>query len=344
MAFTAQELENIANATLDFHVKKVKASNIQNKPLKMALERRAKAFPGGKDSITERVKGVTSTALQGYTHNDAVAYGNPANIKLVTYPWKELHAGITVTLTELKANGISIVDTENGRRESQHSQSEMIQLVNLLEDKLDDMQEGYDSSFHKMMWRDGTQDAKEIPGVRSLILDAPATPGQFVGALATDTNAWWRNRATLGINTGTTDLDDFFQKEFRQLGRYARNPSWEIFAGADFLEALEKRLRAKGLYTQGGWTKEGGLDISMSDVKFKSARFQYDPMLDDLALNKHCYVLDMGAIKLRPMEGEAAKKHNPARPATQYAIYRAVTYTGGLTANQLNSSGVYSIL
>jgi hypothetical protein len=54
-------------------------------------------------------------------------------------------------------------------------------------------------------------------------------------------------------------------------------------------------------------------------------------------------VLDLNAINLRPMDGEDMKKHNPARPENQYVIYQALTWTGGLIARQLNSSGVYAI-
>jgi hypothetical protein len=43
------------------------------------------------------------------------------------------------------------------------------------------------------------------------------------------------------------------------------------------------------------------------------------------------------------MEGEDMKKHNPARPADKYVLYRAQTWTGGLVCRQRNTSGVYSI-
>lgn len=344
MAFTQAELDNIAVATLDYHMKEVHPQSLQSRPLLRALEKRQREFSGGRDFITVRVKGAYSTVFQGYTHNDVVTYGNPANLKEAQYPWKELHAGITVTLTELKKNGIHIVDTENGRRESSPGDVERFQLVNLLEDKMDDMSEGSARDFHKMLYLDGTQDVKEVPGIRSLILNAPATAGQTVGGIPTDTNAWWRNRAVLGMNTATADiLASTFSVEMRQLRRYTSKAAWEMFAGSDFLTALEAELRAKGTYTDSGWAGKGGIDMSMDDIRYKSMKFQYDPALDELGLAKYCFVLDLNAIRLRPMTGEAYKKHFPARPETIYAIYRAITWTGGLVASQLNTSGIYSI-
>ena len=48
-------------------------------------------------------------------------------------------------------------------------------------------------------------------------------------------------------------------------------------------------------------------------------------------------------LKLKVMEGEDRKTHTPARPPEKYVLYRAMTWTGGLCAQQLNGMGVYSI-
>ena len=110
MPFTAQELANIANAAFDFHVKgPAMAQSIQQKPLYEAMKANQKEFPGGKESIVQNVKGTYTTRPEGYSHDDQVGYSNPANIKQSSFPWKEIHAGIQVTLTELKKDGISAV-------------------------------------------------------------------------------------------------------------------------------------------------------------------------------------------------------------------------------------------
>jgi hypothetical protein len=109
------------------------------------------------------------------------------------------------------------------------------------------------------------------------------------------------------------------------------------------MDAFEKELRSKGNYTLEGWAKSKTIDASIADIAFKGIEIQYEPLLDDLGLSKYCYVLDLNAIKLMPMQGEADKIHTPARPAEKYVIYRAVTWTGALCASQLNTSGVYAI-
>jgi hypothetical protein len=348
MAFSALELANIANAALDFHIKgPAFAQSIQDKPLLKAFEGNKKSFPGGKGNITIPVKGDYTTAIAGYTHNDTVSYANPANIKRVVYPWKEIHAGITVTLTELKNDGISVVDSAQGKNVSEHSDREVTALTNLLEDKLDDMTEGWSRSFNEMLWRDGSASSTVVPGLLSFLTDAPAVG--TTGGIDRATTAWWRHRALVGTNKITASatnqtLSKTLRKEVRQLRRYAKNPNYLLLAGSLFLDALEVEVSEKGVYTMTGFANNGKNDIGLSDISMRGVgSFQYDPTLDDLGFSKRAYFIDLNAIQLMPMEGEDKKTHNPARPFNQYTLYRAMTWTGGMVARQLNSSGVYEV-
>lgn len=346
MPFTSQELENIANAALDFHLNRgrVFSQTIQDKPLLRRMMAKSKAFPGGKEYLTQRVKGEYTTTIQGFEHDDPVGYANPANIKESRWQWKLIHWGIEVTIHELLKDGISIADTATGKGEQRHSEREMTVLANLLDDKIEDMIEGGERGMNEMFWRDGSQDSKQVPGIMSFIHDDP-TVGAVVGGIDQAANTWWRNRAMLGINASTPDnqtLVTALQKEWRQLRRYGGSPDL-VLAGSDFLEAYEKELRAKGNYTDTGWANKGRIDASMDDVSFKGVAFQYDPTLDDLGREKYAYVLDTKTIFPKHIEGENMKRHNPARPADQYVMYRALTWVGGLVCSQRNANGVYSI-
>jgi len=250
MPFTAEQLTNIGNAALDFHIRGGAHSNIlQARPLVKALESRKKTFPGGKEFITTPVKGQYTTTVQGYSHDDEVSYQNPANIKRAQAKWYEMHSGINVTLTELKVDGISVVDSMDGAETTNHSERELTVLTGLFEDKLEDMSEGTARSMDEIFWRDGTQDSKVIPGITSFILDAPTTGTTF--GIDRTVNTWWRNRANVAIDAATASNQNtvnVLQKEFRQLRRYGKGPT-HMFAGSDFMDAFEKELRSKGNYT-----------------------------------------------------------------------------------------------
>lgn len=347
MAFTVQELNNMTNAALDFYVRgNAISQTIQNKPLLKLLDAKKKTFPGGKANISIPVKGDYTTAIAGYSHNDIVSYSNPANMKRVVYPWKEIHAGIAVTFTELKVDGITVTDSTTGKSTSEHSERDMTAISNLLEDKLEDMGEGWARTFNSMLWKDGTQDSKQVPGILSLIIDSPATG--TTGGLDRASNTWWRNRAAVGANKITASasnqtLTNYLRNEVRQIRRYKSNPKFGILCGTNFLAALEQEAAGKMQYTQTGLAKSA-TDLGIASITIKDlGEFIYDPTLDDLGYDKRCYIIEQDSIRLMPMEGEDMKTHNPARPYNVYAMYRAMTWTGGLVAQQLNTCGVYEV-
>lgn len=358
MPFTPQELSNIANSTLELYLDKKKsfANNIQAKPMSAAFEAKAKTFAGGNEEVSLAVKsGQGGGSLAGYTHDDQVTFYNPANNKRVRYPWKEHHIGMGLTITELKIDGITVDESAGSQRTSMKDGREAFALNNLLQEKMEDMAEDYAVSWDSLVHGDGTSDTKALAGIRAFILEDPTTG--TTGGLNRATTSWWRNRASTaahnasGGNNKVTSaatnggvLLQHLQKEFRQLQRYARN-GWrpQLFAGADFIDALETELRANGNYTQDGFTSNGKTDGGMADVRFKGRRIIYDPTLDDISKSKFMYVIDMDRIVLRYMEGERRKKSKPARPHDRFVMYNSVTSTAVMTASQLNTSGVYEI-
>lgn len=348
MAFTVKELEHAANTVLNTHLDrgKIFSQTIQEKPLLKAFERKIKYFPASKESITGNVKGEYTTTLEGFSGDDSVSYGNPANAKQYNYPWKELHSGIKFTMTELKKGGISVTESSNGRSTSKHSDRDYEVLADLLDDKIEDMLEGRARGLNNMLWRDGSQDSALIPGIRSFILDDP-TSASIVGGIDQSSNTWWRNRASLGLSTATPSdkiIIKKIQSEMRQLRRYSSgSPEHMFFAGSDFLDNLERELYASGTITQTGWADKGGVEITMDDKKVRGSTIIYDPTLDDEGLTKYLYILDMKVIHLMYMREERMKRHFPQRPPDKYVVYRGITDTCGLVCKQRNTSGVYSI-
>jgi hypothetical protein len=356
MAFTTQELNNITASALDYNIRgEAFANAIQEKPLLSALTKKQKTFPGGKGNITVPVVFDYTTAVAGFTGNDTVSYANPANVKRASFPWKEIHAGISLTLTELKIDGLSVVDSLNGDSTSKHSERDLTVLTGLLEQKLADMTEGWAKSFNSMLWQDGTQDAKVVPGLLSLITDNPSTG--TVGGIDRATVTKWRNRSAVGTVASPVDgyqgkltyvsgqqvISKFLRNEVRQLTRFGGKPDL-ILAGSGFIQKLEAEIESKGLYTQQGFIKNGTTDIGIAKISILGVGdVMYDPTLDDLGRSNFAYFIDRSNVNLYVMDGEDKKTHSPARPHDQYVLYRAMTWTGGLAARQLNGCGVYEV-
>lgn len=370
MAFTAGEIASIANASLDYYFNKGGQfdQSIQSKPLLDRCESGKKSFPGGKGNISLAVVGAYgdgsgNDVVKGYTHNDAVGFFTPANIKRANYPWREHHIGLTLTHTELKIDGISVVDT-NGERTAEHSKREMTVLVNLLEQKLFSLGEQYARTMNKLLWGDGTADAKALAGMQSIIKDNPCsgTVGGLDQTLATGFT-WWRNRAytsAMGTWVGSNSGDAIsggapitsnvanggallqqLQHEYFQLIRYGGKPTVAL-AGSAFIDALMIERRANGYYSMTGFSNSQ--DISSGDIILPGGtKVQYDPTLDDLGHQKRMYWYDPKCIFLMAMEDEWRKDHTPARPYNIFVLYKSITSTGQMVATMLNSSLVIDI-
>jgi hypothetical protein len=359
MAVSPDVLADINAATLKNYIDKGKVwkQNVSNKPMLKDFNQFAGQFGGGKEVVSFRVRdGRGGGALQGYSYDDQVTYYDPATLRPVEFPWKEHHIGVVLTHTELKQDGIDVREDGTDQTTAAMDGREQFALANRLDEVMDTMGEDYAYSLDRLLHGDGTTDVKAIAGIRSIILDAPATGS--TGGLSRVANSWWRNRAATAANasaggqgaitsssTGGGALITFMQKEQRQLDRFKTGATRrKRYAGSDFIAAYQAEMRANGSYTNTGWNGKT-VDASMGEPAWDGEPIIYDPTLDDLGLNKRMYVLDMGraGLRLLYMDGQRMKKHNPARPYDRYVMYNGITMTGVLVAKQLNTSGVYDI-
>jgi len=355
MAFTAEEIENINNSALEFYIDKGKvyAQNIQNKPMLKAFQARAGRFSGGNEYVSLGVKsGQGGLALAGYTGDDQVSYGTIAKNKRVRYPWREHHMGYKLTMTELKIDGIDVIENGADQETREMSGREEHVLANILESKNEDMGEDYNASLNNLLHLDGSADVKALAGIAAFILEDPDAGS--TGNLSRVANSWWRNRALTtaggGVVTASATaggaLITALDKEWRQLGRYAGGmDNVQCFAGSDFIEAYKMELRSNGYYSQDMSKDTDAPDGSMKDPKHGGKSIIYDPWYDDNGKSKFMHAIDMGknGIRLLYMDGQRMKRHHPARPYDRYVMYNGITMTGVLTAKRLNSSGVYEI-
>ena len=360
MAFTADEIANINNTSLERFVRKGKVAiqNVQQKPMLAAFDATAQEFPGGNGFISLGVmSGQGGGSMQGYSGDQQVGFYNPTGNKRVRYAWKEHHIGMGVTYTELKNNGIDVVGDAGDTTTEDMSGGEEVRLAHIMDTKDAMFSEDYSKSMDTLVHGDGSADPTSMAGIQSLILDSPAVG--TTGGLARPTNAWWRNRAATAAFAGAGGqgaitvnpanggaLMEFLEKEWLQLVRYAEGtPRWKLFAGSDFIAGYQKEIRANGSYSQTGFQGQNNVDGGMDGPKFKGNVIQYDPTLDNLGLSKRLYVIDMSltGTRLYYMMGNRMKKHTPARPYDRYVFYKAVTNTAVMAAQRLNTSAVYDI-
>lgn len=341
---------DLANQLLKFYIKtKALAQTTQDKPLLRILRDKQKTFPGGLSVISEAVQGVfmsdTAGFFAGYSEDDALVFTQAQNVLRAEYNWFEHHSGLEISWTELKKDGITILDS---MEEREHSNADAVRITTgVLKNRVEDFGESWSRKMNSTLWADGSQDAKATPGILSILTDTPASG--TTGGLNRATYSWWRHRALVGGQKITASetaqtLTRILRSEVRQLRRYGGKPS-VLLCGSQFIEALELEVQAKGVYTQEGFKNEGKTDIGMAKISMMGlGTFEYDPTLDDLGFAKRCYMIDPAHLQLRPMQMEDNKVLHPERPYNCAVYLQSMTWTGGLTANQLNCHGVYEVV
>ena len=343
MPISMEQAQMILSNTLDFYMgsKTPRNQHISEKPLLSRMRRKMKTIPGGKGRVDLPIVLDTASTLEEFEYDDEVGYGSPAKIRRVSAPWRLFHIGVQVTMHELIHEGITVTDTLTGEEKTNASAREEIALANMMEHKIRDMDEGYDRDMNLLYWRDGTQSALAFPGVTAWVTDNP-TSATIVGGIDQSSNPKWRNRANLAITLGagpeTQAVTNTLDYEMPQLRRYGGRPS-AGFAGSDMIARLQAEKRAKGNYTDTGFS--GTTDIGAGDITFNRMPIYYDPTLDDLGYAKRLYVLDEARLMPFAVDGENGKNHAPARPEDKYVFYQARTFVGGMIADQRNSHGVY---
>ena len=339
---------DIASAALIWYVRgKTLSQTTQDKPLMHWMRSGQKSFASGNLQVSEPIQGAymsdTPGFLQGYSEDDAINFAQASNILRAVYNWKEVVASLIITWTELKKDGITIVDDTKGGKTREHSDVAMTRITGILENRMDDYGESWSRTFNNMLWMDGSQDAKQIPGVFSLLPDVNNTG--VTGGLSRVTYPYWQHRVNLALtpSAANSTIIQFFNSELLQLKRYGGKPN-KALAGSAFLDGLRLELIAKGYFTQTGFTNEKATDLGMGGIHITGmGKFEYDPTLDTLGKSKRCYIMDGRRLKLRPMEEEDNKILTPERPYQYMVFLKSMTWTGAMVITQLNSCGVYSL-
>jgi hypothetical protein len=359
MAFTADELSDINNMALETYLDKgeVFKQDVANKPMLAAFQEAAGSFTTGKENVSFLVgSGYGGGSLAGYTGDDQLSHYNPTGSVRFRMPWKEHYIGMVVTMTELKTDGIDVV--ENGSKQTTREMSgrEAQALANIFDEKNEKLGADYNFSLDRLIHDDGSSDVKALAGIKAFILENPFTG--TTGGINRVANTWWRNDAMTaaangagGLNkitssaTGGGALITAMDTAARRRSKYANGQTKvRYFCGSDFIDAYKAELRGNGYYSQTGWTGQVP-DGSMKDPKHGGLPLEWDPTMDDLGKSKFCYAIDMGKRGLRLLyaDGQKYKKHNPARPSDRMVIYNGISMTGVMVARQLNTSGVYEI-
>lgn len=349
MPVTADEVSISGKTAIDFHLKNKPIDQVKvEHPWSKRLMRTKKAYPGGKQYITEQLRYQYQNNFQFYNGRSQVTYNIRNSIEQAQYEYRGAHDGFSLDEDRLVRNGIALTDNKN----AVSTQAERVQLTNLLEEQTAILRLGFEEQMEKARLRDGSASTDDIHGLDHLVSTTPATG--TVGGInrATAGNEWWRNWAASGLTTTTTTGTILDQMEiyWRNCTRNGGQPDF-IMAGSDYIDGYRNFM----LKTYGRVNYVGGekidIDGGAGRIAFKGIPIVWNPMFSVLDTEdspvipweKRCYFLNMNFLRERPIEGHDMISRKPPRPYDRYEFYWGLTWKGQDTMSRGNAHAVLSI-
>ncbi|MEI6195402.1 MAG: phage major capsid protein, partial [Verrucomicrobiota bacterium] len=273
----------------------------------------------------------------GWSGADQLAFKSSDGAIQTTCPVRNMHAGMQITHEELMYQGVVI----NNNTASSPSKNDRVILFKALELKKADYTESLQYARNVTLLQDGSQDAKAIAGIRSILTDDP-TVGTALGIART--NIWWRHVADTGVGGAGAKLsyskaDQTLTERLNKvtnvtLPTYGGQPN-RCTAGSDLIDMLIREMRAKGMNTVTGWNDKNS-NLSVTGVRFGNLNVEFDPSFDLSGDSKRIMIWDSRHLKLRTQTGQWGKVTAQNQPSDQFVMLTSTTDRGTLTCNQMD--------
>lgn len=348
MPFNSEQLTSGAKAAIDYYLKNEPIDQINvERPLIKKLMADKQEWAGGLQNVVEQLRTSNASNFQSYFGDQQVSYNRKRTLDQAKFTWGSFHDGFGLNEDELTQNGITMTDDKN----SVPSDSEKVQLTNLIKENTETLRLGFQENFDLMLHRDGTQSATDIAGLDLLVATDPTT-NTVVGGINQSTNTFWQNNKSLSI--AQANLVNQMEIQWRECTRYGGTAPNFILVGDEFLDdyRIAAGLTINRQLTSSGLEKGGvSLDASVTGVYFKGVELVWDPVFDILdsldapviPWSKRCYFLNTKFLKLRPIKGHWMTSRKPPRVYDRYVHYWALTAKAAMTISKRNAMSVLSI-
>jgi len=348
MPISNSDLQELAKVSLDDYLRNIPVDQIATeRPLLKKLMAGRKQFLGAKQNVVENIRKSYGSNFGWAYGEDAVTFNKRNTTEQAAFPWRRAVDGLYLDYDRLFGNGIKV--REGARGEFKLEQNEKIQLVNLLDEQMESLKEGFMSKLDLELHRDGTQDVDAITGLDELVSLSPATG--VVGGLDGATALYWRNYAETGIVSSTAGLlATRMELAWRKCIKNGGSPDF-ILAGGKFIDAYRQYGVVVTNNAESGSVKrlDAGTGSGVNTgLYFKGVEIIWDPQFEELdALEtplveweKRCYFLNTKHVKYRDDDMDIV---TPIRPHDVLAMYAMVNLRAALSVNRRNAQAVLAI-
>lgn len=347
MPISNQDLQELAKVSLDEYLRNMPVDQIATeRPLLKKLMEGRKTFLGAKQNVVENVRKTYGSNFAWAYGEDAVSFNKRNTTEQAAFPWRRAVDGLYLDYDRLFGAGIKV--REGARGEYKLEQNEKVQLLNLLDEQMESLKEGFMQKLDLELHRDGTQDADAIAGLDVLVSTAPTTG--VVGGLDRASATYWRNHAETGIQTGTVGtLAQKMESAWRKNIKNGGSPNF-ILAGGKFIDAYRKEIVVTNQANANAVkTLDAGVGSGVNTgLYFKGVEIIWDPQFEELdALTtptveweKRCYFLNTKFMKYRDDDMDIV---TPIRPHDVLAMYAMVNLRCALSLSRSNAQSVLAI-
>jgi hypothetical protein len=337
----------LAKVSLDEYLRNMPVAQIATeRPLLKKLMAGRKTFLGAKQNVVENIRKDYGSNFNWAYGEDAVVFNKRNTTEQAAFPWRRAVDGLYLDYDRLFGNGIKVREGDRGSFKLE--QNEKVQLLNLLDEQMESLKEGFMKKLDLELHRNGTQDTDAVAGLDALVAVAPATG--VIGGLDGATATYWRNNAQTGISVSTVGtLATAMEQNWRKCIKNGGSPDF-ILAGGDFIDAYRKEITVTNNANAGSAkTLDVGVGTGVSTgLYFKGVEIIWDPQFEELQTietatvnwNKRCYFLNTKHLKYRDDDMDIV---TPVRPHDTLAMYAMVNLRMAMSVNRRNAQAVLAI-
>jgi hypothetical protein len=347
MPISNADLQELAKVSLDEYLRNMPVDQIATeRPLLKKLMAGRKTFLGAKQNVVENIRKDYGSNFAWAYGEDAVSFNKRNTTEQAAFPWRRAVDGLYLDYDRLFGNGIKVREGDRGAFKLE--QNEKVQLLNLLDEQMESLKEGFMKKLDLELHRNGTQDTDAVAGLDALVATAPATG--VIGGLDGATATYWRNNAQTGISTASVGtLATAMEQNWRKCIKNGGSPDF-ILAGGDFIDAYRKEITITNNAESGRVkTVDAGVGSGVSTgMYFKGVEIIWDPQFEELQTletavvnwNKRCYFLNTKHLKYRDDDMDIV---TPVRPHDTLAMYAMVNLRMALSTSRRNAQAVLAI-
>lgn len=347
MPISNADLQELAKVSLDEYLRNMPVDQIATeRPLLKKLMEGRKTFLGAKQNVVENIRKTYGSNFNWAYGEAAVTFNKRNTTEQAAFPWRRAVDGLYIDYDRLFGNGIKVREGDRGAYKLE--QNEKVQLLNLLDEQMESLKEGFMQKLDFELHRSGAASTDAVTGLDALVSIAPTTG--VVGGLDRASATYWRNSAETAISTGTVgNLAQRMEYQWRKAIKHGGSPNF-ILAGGKFIDAYRKEITVTQMAdAKNVKTLDAGVGSGVNTgLYFKGVEIIWDPSFEDLdALEtpvveweKRCYFLNTKYLKLRDDDIDIV---TPIRPHDVLAMYAMVNLRLALSLSRSNAQAVLAI-